>query len=109
MRFIILLAGTFGAAAIALMLQREIGAPYWAFYVIAVALALLLYSASAMLTQLFISRRVGFDTSDTGRGMQAWELTAGTGVVPKWVSWIGVAAICFGLAVPFELLALLVR
>jgi len=42
-------------------------------------------------------------------GIQKWELTAGTGIVPKWVPCIGIVSIAFFLASPFELVAWLLR
>ena len=32
-------------------------------------------------------------TDEDISGFQNWELTAGTGIVPKWVSWLGLLAI----------------
>lgn len=110
MRFVLFLIGTFAAAFVSISLQRGLGVPYWGYYAISAALAVVCYAVSALLIGAFIKRRTGsFDTTDALPGVQAWELTAGTGMVPMWVSWIGLAGICFALAIPFEGIAWLLR
>lgn len=107
--FVIFLVGTFCASWVALSIERQLGAPNWAFYAIALITGLVLYATGAILTQSYISKRVGFDSGTAFGDTQAWELTAGTGVVPKWVSWIGIFGMCFLLAIPFQLVAWMVR
>ena len=109
MRFVLMLAGTFAAGASALGLQRLLGAPYWVYFLICALAGVILFLASAAISQGFIERRGSFDTEGVLPNVQAWELTAGTGVVPKWVSLMGLIGACFVLAIPFELLASLLR
>jgi len=103
MRCIMFAAGTFAAAFLSLSVQRAMGASYWTFYAIAAPLAVICCAVSAALIGAYIERGTGsFDIEEDIRGMQNWELTAGTGVVPRWVSWIGLASVCFALAITFE-------
>lgn len=52
-------------------------------------------SGIATLIQLFIKKRAPACASreEVVSNVEAWELTAGVGIVPKWVSWIGLWAI----------------
>lgn len=97
MRFFLWVAGTFVAAWIVMIIQRGVGAPSWASYAIAAGLAVLLNVAFNLSRRRYIS------------GFADWELIAGRAVVPGWIDGINLAAICFGLAIPFQLLALLAR
>jgi predicted acyltransferase len=102
--FLLLVAGTFGAATIATLLQRQLGAPYWAYFAIALSGAIICYLVSNLLIQAYVRRRTGeFDTAEVSPGVQAWELTAGRVVVPRWVSALGLFSLCFALAILFEL------
>jgi len=58
-------------------------------------IAVVLYLVNITLIQLFIKKRApDFASGDEViPGVQAWELTAGLGIVPKCVSWIGLLAI----------------
>ena len=60
-----------------------------------IGLAISLYLLNAFLTQYFIRRRTpDFASSEEVLpGTQKWELTAGLGIVPEWVSMIGLLAI----------------
>ena len=105
MKFLFLLLGTLGASFIALGVQRQLGAPYWAYFAVALAGALICYLVNVALIKAYIIRHDGyFDTTEVEPGVQAWELTAGSGVVPRWVSVLGLMSPCFLLAIPFELL-----
>ena len=66
--------------------------------------AIACYLTNISLIRAYVKMRTGeFDTTEVSPGVQAWELTAGTGIVPVWVSLIGMFGICFLLAIPFEL------
>jgi hypothetical protein len=92
-------------------IQRAAGLPYWSYYLIVAAIGAFLYVASGLLTGLYLRRRAPeFNSSEeVVPGVEKWELTAGLGVVPRWVSLVGILAIGFFLAVPFELIAFVVR
>ena len=111
MNFVRILVLTFLAGAASISLTRSLGWPYWSYFTLCVALGLLCYVISVILIDLFIERRAPEMASneDFMPGTQAREMTAGIGVVPKWVSWIGLLSISFFVAIPFELVARLVR
>lgn len=92
-------------------LQRNFGWPYWSFFAVCLFLAALSHLISASLIGYYIEKHAP-DLASRGEivpGTEAWELTAGLGVVPKWVSWIGMLSIGFMLAMPFEIVANFVR
>ena len=110
-RFLLLLVLVFGCASVGLTMQRAVGLSYWWYYLIVAGMGAVLYVASGVLTGWYIRRRAPeFDSNEEiVPGVQTWELTAGLGIVPKWVSLIGIVAIGFFLAIPFELVALAVQ
>ena len=97
MRFILWLAGTFAAAGLAIAIQRGLDAPPWASFAIAAGCAVILNIAFNLARRQYLSR---YDD---------WELMAGRAVVPFWIESINLVAMCFGLAVLFQLLALFAR
>lgn len=111
MKFIVMLALTFGAASAILTIVRRYGWPYWAYHALALTTGVILYLIHNILMVGFIRKRAPDFASkeEILPGVQRWELTAGTGIVPKWVSLIGLLSIAFVLASPFELLAWLMR
>ncbi len=111
MKFLLMLALTFGAGSLVLLVVRASGWPYWSYHLLVVSIGLGLYFVSNYLTVNFVRKRApGFASKEeVVPGVQAWELTAGTGIVPRWVSFIGLLAIAFVLASPFELFAWLLR
>ena len=111
MKFLMMLGLTFVAANVGLAIMRACGWPYWAYHIIVVALGVGLYLINNFLLVSFIKKRAPdlASSDETMPGVQKWELTAGLGIVPKWVSYIGILAIAFILASPFELVAWLVR
>ena len=111
MKFILMLILTFGVAAIGMSTIRTLEWPYWTFHVLVIAVGVILYLVNNFLIVRFIRKRAPeFASSEEAvPGVQKWELTAGTGVVPKWVSFIGIVSIAFFLASPFELVAWLLR
>ncbi|HEX5758225.1 MAG TPA: hypothetical protein VF121_03445 [Thermoanaerobaculia bacterium] len=88
-----------------------VGAPAWAYYLTLPIVAFALYVANSVLMKHYIARRApDFASHEEFRpGIQKWELTAGTGIVPKWVSLIGLASIAALLALLFPLFAALMR
>jgi hypothetical protein len=100
---ILLLAAAIGFSVE--FLRRSVGLPPWSYYALLVVLAAVLYVTNVLLIQWYIQRRAPefASTEEVIPGTQKWELTAGTGIVPKWASIIGLAAIAslVALAMPF--------
>lgn len=111
MKFILMCALTFGAASAALSIVRTLQWPYWTYHVLVISIGAAMYLANNFLIVGFIRRRAPefASTEEAPLGVQKWELTAGTGAVPKWVSFIGIVSMAFFLASPFELVARLLR
>jgi hypothetical protein len=96
------------AAVIGLLVKVvvvNLGAPNWVYYAVLPVLAVAFYLVNIWLIRRFISVRAPeFNSTDeVWPGVQTWELTAGLGIVPRWVSWIGFAAYASVLAllIPF--------
>ena len=87
------------------------GLPTWTYYIGLLVMAVFLYIADGVLTAVFISRRAPEFASceEVFPGVQKWELTAGLGVVPKWVSLLGLASIASLLALLMPIVASLFR
>ncbi len=102
---------TFVAAAAGQWIVRVFHWPYWAYHVLVVSVGVVLYLVNTGLTVAYIRRRAPdfLSKEEVLPGVQKWELTAGIGVVPKWVSFIGLVSIAFFLACPFEFVAWLLR
>lgn len=83
----------------------RLGVPSWSYYVVLLILAAALYIINVTLIKRYIETKAPefASTEKVSDGKQKWEFTAGTGVVPKWVSWIGLAAIAslLALLLPF--------
>ncbi len=93
---------------IASLFVRSTGFPFWAGSIALIALAGILYVTNVLLTGLYIRKGVtGLLELDEvlpapGEGQEyLWEKTAGTGIVPKWISWVGMGAVmmCVGSVV----------
>lgn len=99
------------AAAAGLSITRVFQWPYWAYHVLVVSVGIVLYLASNFLMAGYIRKRAPEFASkeEAFPGVQKWELTAGIGIVPKWVSFLGLISVAFFLACPFELVARLLR
>lgn len=99
---VLVMAALIGLAAKWVLIQ--VGAPPWSYFIILPILGMVCYFLSALLAMYFIKKRAPeFASSEQALdGIQRWELTAGTGVVPKWVSWVGLMTFaCFlALLVP---------
>lgn len=102
---------TFGASILGMLIVRALHWPYWAYHVFVIFFGVFLYLINNFLIRFYIEKNAPeFASKETViKGVQSWELTAGMGVVPKWVSFIGLLAIGFILASPFEFFAWLVR
>ncbi len=99
------------AAAAGLSITRAFQWPYWAYHVLVVSVGIVLYLANNFVIVGYIRKRAPEFASkqEAFLGVQKWELTAGLGIVPTWVSFVGLASMAFFLACPFELVAWLVR
>jgi len=99
------------AAYSSLSVTQFMAWPYWSYFVVCMAFGLLSYLISVTLIGAFIERRAPemATNEEVLPGVQKWELTAGTGVVPQWVTLIGLVSLAFFLAIPFELIARLLR
>lgn len=102
------------AALIGLFLAfivKKLALPFWAYFVASPTLALIFYVANSLLINRYIMKRTPefASTEELPGGLQKWELTAGLGIVPKWVSWLGLAAIASLLALLIPFLAWLLR
>jgi len=88
------------------------GIPFWSGALVLVSFAVVLYGLNIVLIRHYIEKHVpGLLDVDAALPLPEkeqnylWETTAGTGIVPKWVSWVGMGAIacivgsCIWLAV----------
>jgi hypothetical protein len=83
-------------AVIAISILRATGAERWQVSLGLVGAGTVLYVVSGALTKQYIERRAPeFASTEESivKGVQDWEVTAGLGIVPKWVSWLGLFAI----------------
>lgn len=89
------LLGVFVLSVAAMKITRYFQLEKWQVSVGLLFLAVVLHLVSATLTQLFIKKHAPdfASTNEVIPGVQAWELTTGLGIVPKWVSCIGLLAI----------------
>ncbi len=76
------------------------GLPFWGGAPFLFSLGAFLYVLNIALISHYIEKNVpGLLEIDAalpipGKGQDyLWEMTAGTGIVPKWVSWVGIGAI----------------
>jgi hypothetical protein len=111
MKFLLILVLTICAAYIGKITIRALKWPDWSFHVLVLSIGIMLYLANNMLIWAYIRKNApDFASKDECMpDIQKWELTVGTGIVPKWVSFIGIISIAFFLASPFDLLAWLLR
>jgi len=78
---------------------KATGLSFWWGALFLACLGVLLYLSNIYLIRHFINKKAPgvFELDATyGKPMKdseyLWEKTAGTGIVPKWVSWIGIAS-----------------
>ena len=89
----------------------RLGFPSWTYYVVLLVLALVCYVTGALLGFAFVAKRAPefYGDEEVLPGVKKWELTAGLGIVPKWVSLIGLASISCLLALLMPVVAPLFR
>lgn len=87
--------GVFIFAVVAMRITRNFGLEKWQVSLGLIGFAVLLYLLNIGLIQYFIKRKTpDFASSEVViQGVQKWEMTAGLGIVPKWVSVIGLLSI----------------
>ncbi|MFH2012653.1 MAG: hypothetical protein ABIJ37_08155 [Pseudomonadota bacterium] len=87
--------GVFMFAVVAMRITRNFGLEKWQVSLGIIGFAVLLYLLNIVLIQYFIKGRTpDFASSEEViQGVQKWEMTAGLGIVPKWVSIIGLFSI----------------
>ena len=83
-----IITGTIVIAALAMNLTRAFQIQKWVMTLYLLVLAICLYFLNVALIRYFIKKRAPEFAND-----QMWEATAGTGIVPKWVSSIGLFSI----------------
>lgn len=85
---LIILLGLFAFSVGAMRAVRAFGLARWQVALALVAVAAALYLANAVLIHHFIRRR-----APEFANARDWDLTAGLGIVPRWVSALGLLAI----------------
>ena len=87
--------GIFVSAVVAMRITKYLKFEKWQVSLGLIGVAGLLYLLSVVLIQYFIKKRIpDFAFSEeVFPDIQKWELTAGLGIVPKWVSVIGLLSI----------------
>src|SRR5262245_1734398 len=75
-------------------LASQFNTPPWLVVLLLVGLGVGFYGANAVLMHYYIRLRTPdfLSRQKVFGGFEAWELTAGLGIVPKWVSVIGLCA-----------------
>lgn len=91
----IIIIGVFILNVFSMRITRYFKLEKWQVSLGLIAFAMVLYFLSIYLTHYFIKKRVPEMASfeEALPDIQLWELTAGLGIVPKWVSAIGLLPI----------------
>lgn len=91
----IIIFGTFVFGVFAMRVTRYFELERWQASLGLILLAILLYLLGNFLIQYFIKKQTPemASSEEVIPGVQLWELTAGLGVVPLWVSYIGLLSI----------------
>ena len=91
----VIVLGVFVFSVAAMRIARYFGLEKWVVSLALIGLAAVLYIANVTLIQYYINQRAPDFTSseEVLPGIQKWELTAGVGIVPRWVSVIGLLSI----------------
>ena len=91
----IIFIGIFIFAVVAMRITRHYELEKWQVSLGLIGFAVLLYLLNIGLLQYFIKKLTpDFASSEeVTSGVQRWEMTAGLGIVPKWVSVIGLLSI----------------
>ena len=92
-----LLVEVFVLAALATQITREFGLQRSTTAGILLLIGAVLYVLNSLLIRHYIAKRApDFASHEEVRpGVQMWELTAGWGVVPRWVSRLGILGLAF--------------
>lgn len=85
---VVIPVGTGAFAVIAMRVTRAFTLPKWQVAATLLVIAVVLYLLNVFLIRHYIRSRVPEFAND-----QLWEVTAGLGIVPKWVSLIGLLAV----------------
>jgi hypothetical protein len=82
-------------SVVAMNIMREFELQKWIVSLILIFVGIFLYLSSNFLIKYFIKKKApDFATNDEViPNQQAWEITAGLGVVPKWATNIGLVGI----------------
>ena len=91
----VIIIGVITYAAIGMQIIRHFGLEKWQVSLGLIAASIAFYLLNIILMKYFISKRIPEFSSNEEvlPGVQNWELTAGLGVVPKWVSKIGLLSV----------------
>jgi len=103
---IFVLLGSLPLGIISAILVSSMGLPSWTYYACLIFIGGAFFDTAHVLTQTFIRKRSPdfLSSEKVFGGMQPWEMTAGTGIVPRWVSLIHMLAFSSLLALFFPLL-----
>jgi len=91
----VIIIGIFIFAVAAMRITRYSGLEKWQVSLGLIGIAIFFYLLNIILIQYFIKKKTPdfASTKEAFPGVQKWELTAGVGIVPKWVSAIGLLSI----------------
>lgn len=91
----VIVIGTFVLAVLAMRITRYFDLEKWVVSLALIGLAAVLYVVNVTLIQYYIKKRAPDFASgeEVVPGVQTWELTAGLGVVPRWVSVLGLLSV----------------
>ncbi|MEN6373185.1 MAG: hypothetical protein ABFD75_00215 [Smithella sp.] len=70
------------------LFNKYIGAPPWVAGVVLCVAGMSLYLGNVLLIRSYVIKRAPELANN-----EMWEMTAGTGIVPKWISFLGLLAI----------------
>ena len=102
---VLLLAAAIGVAVEYVIISM--GFPSWPYFACLLEIAGSTYVGNCVLIRYYIKKRAPEFASEEEvmPGIQKWELTAGVGIVPKWVSWTGLIAVASLLAMLMPVVA----
>ena len=91
----IIIIGIFIFAVAAMRITRYFELEKWQVTLGFIGFAVFLYFLNILLIRYFTTKRIPdfVSSEEMLPDIQKWELTAGLGIVPKWVSMIGLLAI----------------
>jgi hypothetical protein len=91
----VIVIGIFIFAVLAMRITRYFGLEKWQVSLGLIGIAIFFYLLNIILIQYFIKKKIPefASSEEVFPDVQKWELTAGIGIVPKWVSVVGLLAI----------------